>query len=188
MKLPRFSIAETMAIVGIVALNLAATRAVPDDYHELLTGVAPMAVLLQFVIFSRIHSPGRVRALGAGFLVFGTIAMTSFIGAVYCCPKESVDIDSRTGKAIVKTSPGSPIWALWRSYGGFVLNTIETLPNSDFILGDGGDSHGNDGIPLGTKAIVFFLPQISVALAGGLLSSFIKSRSEPVKSPSSSPT
>jgi hypothetical protein len=188
MKLPRFSIAQTMTIVGVVGLNLAATCAVPDDYHELLTGVAPMAVLLQFVIFSLIHSRGRARAFGAGFLVFGTIAMTSFIGAVYCCPEDSVGIDSRTGKARVKTSPGSPIWVLWRSYGGFVLKTIETLPNSDFILGDGGDSHGNDGIPLGTKAIVFFLPQISVAVAGGLLSSLIESRSEPVISPSSSPT
>jgi hypothetical protein len=177
MKLPRLSIAETMTIVGIAALNVAATRTFPNDDHELLIGVAPMAVFLQFAIFSLIRRRGRVRAFGAGFLVFGTMSMTSFIGAEYFCPSESVSIDPRTGKAVVTTSLGSPIWVLWSSYGGFVHKTLERLPNSDFILGDGGDSHGHDGIPLGTKAVVLSLPQMVLAVAGGLCFSLIKRRS-----------
>jgi hypothetical protein len=163
MNLPRLSIAETMTIVGIAALNLAASRAFLDDHDELLIGVAPMAVFLQFAIFSLIR-------------LFGTMAMLSFIGAAYSCPNNSLSIDPRSGKAIVKSSPGSPIWVLWSSYFGFVHETLERLPNSDFMLGDGGDSHGNDGIPLGTKAVVLCLPQMVLAVAGGLFCSMIKRR------------
>jgi hypothetical protein len=176
MNLPRLSIAETMTIVGIAALNLAASRAFLDDHDELLIGVAPMAVFLQFAIFSLIRSRGRARAFGTGFPLFGTMAMLSFIGAAYSCPNNSLSIDPRSGKAIVKSSPGSPIWVLWSSYFGFVHETLERLPNSDFMLGDGGDSHGNDGIPLGTKAVVLCLPQMVLAVAGGLFCSMIKRR------------
>ena len=177
MKLPRLSIAEIMTVVGIVALNLAATRALSDDNHELLGGVVPMAVILQVGIFSLIRSQGRVRAFWAGFLVFGTMGMTSFLGAALFCPSDSVSIDPKTEKAIVKNFPRSPTWVLWSRYGRFVFKTLESLPNSDFILGDGGDSHGHDGIPLGTKALILSLPQMVLAGAGGLCANLIKRRS-----------
>lgn len=177
MKLPRLSIAEIMTVVGIVALNLAAARAFSDDYHELLCEVAPMAVTLQVGILSLIRSRGRVRAFETGYVAFGSLAMASFIGAVFFCPSDSVTIDPKTGQAVVRTSPGAPIWVLWSRYGRFVFKTLENLPNSDFIVGDGGDSHGDDGVPLGTKALILSLPQMVFAVAGGLFSSLIKRRS-----------
>jgi hypothetical protein len=188
MKLPRLSIAESITMVGIVALDLATTRALPDANHELLGGVAPMAVTLQVGIFSLIRSQGRVRAFCAGFLVFGTMGMTSFLGAALFCPSDSASIDPRTGKAIVTTSPGSPTWVLWSRYGRFVFKTLESLPNSDFIVGDGGDSHGHDGIPLATKALILFLPQMVFAIAGGLCASLSKRRSREPQSRSRTPS
>jgi hypothetical protein len=188
MKLPRLSIAEIMTVVGIVALNLAATRAFPDDNHELLGGVAPMAVTVQVGIFSLIRSRGRVRAFGAGFVAFGSLAMASFVGAGFFSPSDSVSIDPKTGQAVVRTSPGAPIWVLWSRYGRFVFKTLESLPNSDFIVGDGGDSHGQDGIPLGTKALILFLPQMVFAIAGGLCASLIKRRSREPQSRGRTPS
>jgi len=166
-----------MTIVGIVALNLAAARALTDDNHEVLGGVAPMAVMLQVGIFSVIRNQGRVRGYWVGFLVFGTMGMTSFLWAALFCPSDSVSIDPRTAKAIVTTSPGPPTWVLWTRYGRFAFKMLESLPNSDFIVGDGGDSHGHDGIPLATKAVVLSLPQMVLAVAGGLCFSLIKRRS-----------
>jgi hypothetical protein len=182
MKVPRPSIAEIMTVVGIVALNLAAARAFSDDYHELLCGVAPMAVTLQIGLLSLIRSRGRLRAFETGYAAFGSLAMASFVGAVFFCPSDSVTIDPKTGQAVVRTLPGAPIWVLWNRYGRLVFKTLESLPNCDFIVGDGGDSHGNDGVPLGTKALIFSLPQMVFAVAGGLLFSLIERRSREPRS------
>jgi hypothetical protein len=175
MKLPRLSIAELMTVVGIVALDVAASGVLLEN-NDLLGGVAPMGLTLQMGIFWLIRSRGRVPSFWAGFLAFGTMAMMSFLGAALSCPGDSVAIDPKTGQAVVTTFPGSTIWSLWVGYGRFVFKTLESLPNSDWIVGDGGDSHGHDGIPLITKVFVLSLPQLVFAAVGGVGARFLVRR------------
>ncbi len=175
MKLPRLSITELMTVVGIVALDVAATRVFPEN-SDLLGGVGPMGLTLQIGIYWLIRHRGRVPPFWAGYLAFGSMAMTSFLGAAFSCPSDSVTIDPRTGQAVVTTYPGSAIWSLWARYGRFVFKALESLPNSDSIVGDGGDSHGHDGIPLITKVLVLCLPQFALAVASGVVASMLATR------------
>ncbi len=114
MKLPRLSITQMMTVMGIAAFDMAATRALPDDDdHELLTGVALMALSLQVGIMSLIRSQGRTVPFSAGFSTFGSIAMGSYLYVVFFCPSDSVTIDPITGRADVTPTDGSAIWILY---------------------------------------------------------------------------
>jgi hypothetical protein len=179
MRLPQLSIADALTTVGIIALNCAAIRAIHGDDDELLCGVAPMALALQVGIFWLIRSRSRVRAFWVGFLVFGAVAMTSFVGAWFFCAGRNVSVDPRTG-ILVDRWAGSPIWVLWSSYGRFVGGSLQHLTNSELILGDGGDTHGHDGVPIATKAAILAVPQVAFAVAGAALTSLtLRWRFEP---------
>jgi hypothetical protein len=175
MKLPRFSIAELMTVVGIVALDVAASRALLED-NGLLGGVAPMGLTLGIGAYWLIRCRGRVPSFWAGFLAFGAMAMMSFLGAALSRPVDSIAIDPKTGQAVVTTIPGSTIWSLWAGYGRFVFKALEGLTDSEWIIGDGGDPHGHDGIPFITKAFILSLPQLVFAVAGGVVARLLVGR------------
>jgi hypothetical protein len=163
-----------MVLVGIAAINLAAFGTLLGENHDLRCGLAPMAFALQVANFLLIRSRGGVRAFSAGFLVCGIIATTGFLSATLSCPSESVSIDHKTGKAVVQSSGGSIIWVLWTGYGHFAWGVLNRLTTSDFILGDGPDPHGHDGIPLATRAVLLTFPQAMFAGIGGTFTSLVR--------------
>ena len=175
MKLPRLSIVELMTVISIVAVDVAATRVLLED-NDLLGGIAPMGLTLQIGIYWLIRSRGRVPPFWVGFLAFGAMAMMSFLGAELSCPGDSVAIDPKTGQTVVTTFPGSTIWSLWARYGRFVFKTLQSLPNSGWIVGDGGDSHGHGEIPVTTKIFILSLPQLVFAVAGGVVAMWLVRR------------
>jgi hypothetical protein len=153
-KLPRVSIAKLMVIVGIVALNAAAVRAFMElqwnGYFNpgLLIGLALEAGLLGLI-----RSRNGFRTFWWGFEAFGLAsAITPFLIALI-----SPDVVN--------------------SYIGFALNLVEHLfftliknPATqgrlfEFIQGD-------LGLIIWIEFAIF-LPQLFVAVVGGLLASLI---------------
>jgi len=179
---PRLSIRLLMAIVAVIALNIAAVRVLlANDLYTLdrdsLMGAEPTGLTLQAGIYRATISRDRVRVFWLGFLLFGSMAMTSFLWGDYFCPIDSVVFDPVTGKSIVTSSPGSAAWTVWTGYGRCVFGILQRLTDSEYVIGVGGDSHGNDGIPLMTKAMIWFLPQLLISVAGGLFARSILGRS-----------
>src|SRR4051794_1957640 len=74
-----------MAVVGVVAVDLAAGRAVltwPGWFEwnvEFLLAVAPVAVLLEVAAFRYAHNLGRDRVFWAGFLLSGAATTASIL-------------------------------------------------------------------------------------------------------------
>ena len=65
MKLPRLSVVKLMAVVGVVAINLAAGRALLTYNPPLLVALALPALVLQVALLHLIRRRGRIRAWAA---------------------------------------------------------------------------------------------------------------------------
>ncbi len=182
MRIPRLSLAKLMIVVGLAALNLAAIRVLHDYNSEILLGVALAGLALQVALFQFLHSRGRRRAFWAGFLVCGLMAISTFIWAMLFPEVFGL---SRTG--VLHITPGSPLYSVWHGYEGFVFERIirrflfDPRANLEF---DRDSALGNLLIAC-LRAVVWFLPQLLIALVGGLLASLIR-RPLPVRARSAS--
>lgn len=145
-----------MAVVGIVALNLAAARSLASYDLKLMMGVMPTALILQVALFRLIRTQGRRRAFWAGFLTAGFLVMLSFVWANRLSETVGIATDAATGKTVFVVEPGSfggdQMHAIWTGYVNVVVRCLPYVPQS----------------PL-AAAVVFLMPQVLAASACGLL-------------------
>ena len=154
------SIAGVMTIVVVVALNAAIALALFAYDEETLIGIALPGLALQWAIFSLVRRRQSNRAFWISFAVFGSMAMTSFVwGRIL--PNELIAL----------AYPGQPprlvyvtrVTAFWMDYGSYAGHLLEPWLGSFQFLAD---PKGFAAVVI--RALVFSLPQLLVALAGGL--------------------
>jgi hypothetical protein len=163
-KLPKISIAKLMLLVAIIAANLAVGR-VLGAYHLVLpVAIALTGLALQAGALALFRSRGRRRAFLVGFLVFGSVAMISVIWALVFTPNVDITQDPSTGKMITIEIPGSRMWTIWSSYVEFVDACLAGRLQINLD-------------PLGILvAVIWSLPQLLIALTGGLFAVLIAGR------------
>ncbi len=164
MKAPRFSIFTLMAIVGVVAVNLAVGRVLWDDESD-LSGLLPCvglnAIVTQLAVFFLIRSRNGARAFWIGFVAASLVAALSCSDA-FLTNSESFNADvwyeyigltqEFTGIVIFQT--------------GFVIHTGTSSPPSPF-------EPFFDFIEAAKIGIVFYAPQFVLAISGGALTFFL---------------
>lgn len=166
MKLPQISIAKLMVAVGVVALNLAFARILVLYNPEMLTGVALIVLALQIGLFRILQNRGR--AFWVGFVLCG---LTSMMGLVWALRSPGVILVSSTGGYFKEEEP--PMYGALCEYRDVatervfypILNSLHIDPMSNR------DSKLLQASFMGFNAVVWFLPQIVVAIFGGLLTS-----------------
>ena len=163
MKRPRLSIARLMVLVGVIALNFAIARALFAESYVLLVEVAPIALVLELGVFRLVCGGDQTRGFWAGFVAFGAMAMLSLLWAWFTPPTGHRSTPGKT----YPSSPGSAIWNLWDGYFHFAVMNLLPLPGSKMILGIGGE------IPVITAVFIFLLPQLLIAVVGGLVTRLI---------------
>ncbi len=167
MEIPRVSIGKLMVVVVLIALNLAAGRAVYSFGPWLLAGFVPTVLVLQFGVFRLIRNRGRARVFWAGFVAGGVLAVGSLAWSFLFRTSVNIGINVTTGQKITITTPGFPaadrVWSAWVVYLTFVENCVESLPMAEDILGR------EDSATAIAFAVVVVLPQLLIAVSGGLL-------------------
>jgi len=161
-----------MAVVAIVALNAAVARALFAYDPETLIGITLTGLALQGAVLRLVGRRHSNRAFWISFAVLGSLAMASFVwGRIL--PTELIAV-AYPGKPprLVNVSRVS---ALWLGYGRYVGECIEPWLVKVPI------ATGPDGIvAVVVRAVVWSLPQLLVALVGGLvawgISKMVKSR------------
>jgi hypothetical protein len=173
MKSVRFSVAKLMVAIGIIALDLAAGRFLLDYDAVLLVGVLPAGLALQLGLFRLIRSRGRLRAFWAGFVIAGALAALSFAWGIIFAGSIGIRYDWTTGKIETVSTPGSlggdRVQALWSAYGAFAERCLERLPYASDLVGRDWPDPASQLL----VALVDFLPQLFMALAGGLLALWV---------------
>ena len=164
-KRPRFSIWMLMAIVGVVALNLAVGRALWDDesdFSVLLACIGFNAIVTQLAVFFLIRSRNGARAFWIGFVASSVVAALSCSCAF---PTDSESLNAAfwfeyldlaqefTGIVIFQTG-----FAIHYSATPIPLSPFEPL--FDFI----------EAAKIG---LVFYAPQFILAMSGGALTFFL---------------
>ena len=163
----RFSIARMMAIVGVIALNIATARILFAYEPELLIGVGLGVLVLQVGLFRLVRGRGTNRAFWVGFIVCGLITMTTLVWAMLF--PEVVGLSS-TG--VLERVPGSTMWTIWYGYARFVSEPI-LVPMITYSGIDPDVSNLGGILIAGARAVIWFLPQLLIAVAGGLLAGLI---------------
>ncbi len=164
MKRLRISFAGLMAIVGVIALNLALARFLWGCEEKLPLGVMPGALLMQYGAFRLIR--GRGTPFWVGFVAAGSLAVASFAWGTIFGDRSEIAVDPPTGRIVVIPKPGSlggeQMQAAWGLYGNLAGAQLERWP---FF------SNPNWSNALQYVAIVPFwlLPQLLLALLGGLM-------------------
>ncbi len=144
MKMPRLSIAKLMGLVVVVAVDLVAWRALFPYIEHLGFVLALSGIALQVGLLGLIQGRGRNRMFWAGFLASGTLALMTYVW------EESVPNN--------RTMIGSP----WLTY---MVAVDRYLP----ALSLRSSPRGWSATQVATNTVVLFLPQLLIALAGGLL-------------------
>jgi hypothetical protein len=166
MRITRISVGRLMAVVGIVALNLAAARGLAACDEMLAVGVMPIALVLQVALFRLIRTPeGRRRAFWIGFITAGFLMMLSFVWANRFSGSVGIAKDPVTGKSRRVVIPGSlggdRIYAIWAGYVDAVVRRLPYVPQSRLVA-----------------PVILLMPQMLAASAGGLLAWLVKSGAE----------
>lgn len=132
MTMPRLTIRAMMIVVTLVAMNLAAGRALLSADNPMLEALMIPGVVLQLALWRWIRAKDRARSFWAAFLVSGAVVTGSFLWAILT-PRvlgTSLAIDPTTGRTIATTLevPGSAMWRVWESYARFVADRLELWP------------------------------------------------------------
>jgi hypothetical protein len=145
MKRTRITLALLMAVVAVVAVDLAAfIIACRNSAGELALGLAPTGLACQIGLLCAVLTGGWSRAFWTGFVVFGCAMMATYAWA--CGFPESAVNDA------------------WATYAEFAQGVIWTIPLSPWGPYDGGDVF---------DATIFSLPQLAAACAGGVFASLL---------------
>ncbi len=177
MKPPRLSIAKLMVVVVIVAINFGAARILFSYNTEMLIGVALSGIVLQLGLYQLLRSRGRGRAFWAGFITCGLMATMSFVWAILFPEVIGIDFDNNGSMATVRT-PGSPLYTAWFGYAEFVSDHIigPILESHSMNSRINFDSYLGGALLVSIRVVVRFVPQLLIALVGGLLTSLIVRR------------
>ena len=140
MKRTRITLALLMAVVAVVAVDLAAfIIACRNGKGELALGLAPAGLACQIGLLCAVLSGGRSRAFWTGFVVFGCAMMATFAWGLYFW--ESAVNDT------------------WASYGDLAVGVIcspQLLAAREASAGDV------------AMAVIWSLPQLAAACVGGV--------------------
>jgi hypothetical protein len=182
MHTPRLLVRTVMILVAVVAIDLTALRAIFGLAMNFGTGLqalintVPIGLALNISLLRIFRTRGRARAYWVGFLVCGLLAMMSAAWAALT-PEGSVLSTTGGPNTILH---GSRIWFLWQSYFVFMVNCLEALgfdirSFSPLSLDDPGIGYTT------IVGIIAFIPQLAIALVGGLFARSInrKERSRP---------
>ena len=164
MKCPSPSVARLMAVVAIVAANLAVARVCFRYCPPLLLGVGLVVPALQVAGGYLAWGRGRARAFCAGFLAVGLLATASFVGAVVTGPNIGIVRDPVTGKVSEVEVPGSSLWAGWSSYSEAASRVLDDRLPADLPP------------PIVRAVLIVTSPQWLAALIGGLLAHLVIGR------------
>jgi hypothetical protein len=162
-KRSRVTVVGLMVFVGVVAINLAAVRALSA---ALQVRVVLIALVLQFALIRLIRSRRCGQAFWAGFVGCGSLAMASCIWAEAHRPRILLSLSVLTGH-LVETR-GSSMWTIWDGYANFASDCLERLPYAVRLIERSSESIQDAVFPL-----TLFLPQLLFALAGGLLARWL---------------
>jgi hypothetical protein len=151
-KPPRLSIAKVMAVVAIIAIDMATLRTLHSYDEDLDQGVALTGFALQFGVLRSIRSRGRGRTFWIGFVASGSAAMMSFAWCV--------------------TFHESTMFLLWSEYTRHSNKCLNSLTRVwDFY-----NRTRMDTVRVITQAIVWSAPQLLIASFGALLARSIFNR------------
>jgi hypothetical protein len=140
MKRTRITLARLMAVVAVLAVELAALAvALRRDESEMTLGLAPTALACEIGLLCAILGGGRSRAFWTGFVVFGGAMMATLAWAG--CFTESAANDA---------------WASYMERAQDVMSTTPLPHWLDYVHAD-----------VATAAILS-LPQLAAACAGGV--------------------
>ena len=143
---PRTSIVWLMSLVSIVALNLAVGQTIFLGEPWRLAGIAPTAIVIQLGLYNLILARGRRRqnAFWAGFEAGALVGLSSFLYA---------------------RVPESQVAAFWDSYAEFIDAGLREYCGLSVL-----NRRPLDPLFLTAIAVFAFLPQLLLAVVGGLLS------------------
>src|SRR4051812_38799515 len=165
MVLLRSRVGYLMAIVGVIAINLAAARAYISgsehfgwDLYSLLE-VVPIGVGLQVAILQLIRSPGRGRLFWAAFVACGIVSMATLIWARFDPPYETTTF-STAGPVASTSYPGCLGARLWEAYMDLAYKGLERI---EYPYG-GGTVEFGDCV---TTVVLVLSPQLFLAWATG---------------------
>jgi hypothetical protein len=186
MRPPRLLVRTVMIVVAVVAIDFTAIRAIFSKSMafgiglQALITTMPIGLALNIGLLRICRTRGRTRAFWVGFLVCGTIAMTS---SAWAALTPAGSVLSTTG-APNKILDGSRMWFLWNSYFVFTVNCLEALRFD--IRSFTPRSLDEPGIGYITiVGVMAFIPQLAIALVGGLVARSIILRHPVPPDPSS---
>ncbi len=169
-----------MIVVAVVAIDFTAIRVIFTNATAFGLGVqalintVPSGLALNIGLLRIFHTRGQARAFWVGFLVCGTIAMMSSAWAALT-PAGSVRSPTGGRNTILHESS---VWALWNSYFVFTVNCLEALHVDvrSFFSPPSLDEPGIGYIAI--VGLLAFIPQLAIALVGGLVarSTFLRLR------------
>jgi hypothetical protein len=159
-----------MILVAVVAIELTGLRAMFGKamnfglgLHALISTM-PMGLALNLGLVRMLLTRGRARAFWVGFLICGTIAMMSSAWAALT-PAGSVRSTTGGPNEIVH---GSRMWYLWQSYFDLAVNCMRAMHFD--IQSFAPRSLDDPGVGYITiVGLMAFIPQLAIALAGGLI-------------------
>jgi hypothetical protein len=186
MHTPRLLIRTVMILVAVVAIEFTAIRAILGKALafgiglQALINTVPMGLALNFGLLRMFRTRGRARAFWVGFLVCGLIAMMS---AAWAGLTPAGSVRSTTGgpNTIVH---GSRMWFLWQSYFDFTVNCLEALGFDIRSFSPLSLDHPGIGY-ITIVGLIAFIPQLAIALVGGLIARSINSKDRHRPDPSS---
>lgn len=168
MKHAGLSIRGLMVLVGILALNLGAAKALSAFDLLFLAYNFPVLLVLQFAVYRLIRARGRSRVFWAGFLAAGFLGTASFDLGLFYHLRMTFEVDPDTGQMHETTPHGPAIveatWRLWDAYIDGILWGFKRLP----VIGDYLFASSLGRMILATL-VVIWAAQILVALAGAWL-------------------
>lgn len=169
MERARFSIAKLMAVIVVIALDLALGRFVRDYNPWLAIGFLPACLALQLAAWRLIRTRGRSRAFWAGVIVAGGLAALSFAWGFVFSRSVGIGYNSTTGQIEGVSVPGrlggDEVLALWSEYGEIAESCLKCVPYASDLVGRDWPDPGFQA----TVMVIVLVPQLTIALAGGLL-------------------
>ena len=188
MRPPRLLVRTLMIVVASVAIDFTAIRAIFTSALTFGIGLSALintgliGLALNIGLLRMFRKAGRARAFWAGFLVCGTTAMVSSAWAAL------------TPVGSVRSAIGGPneilhesrMWGLWNSYFVFTVNCLEALHfDIRSFTPPSLDTPGMGYITI--MGLMAFIPQLAIALAGGLVARSLMLRFPDPPGPASRP-
>lgn len=156
MRLPRLSIGKLLALIGIVALDLAIGRALAERDDLYLLGLGLSGPVIQLGLILAIFRRGSSRLFWIGFVSTASLAAGSFIFYVEQRP------ESDALSAIA-----------WDAYLRFIHFNLISVYEDGFRIQLVPDPPSLVLAKLVAPFVIFSLPQLLAALCGGWLLVFV---------------